>query len=199
MNIKDYKKNADIFKILKSRRSIRRFKQTPIEADLLMDIVDAGRLAPSAANLQPIAYVIVNDKKLCSEIFETIGWAAYIKPTWKPDKKERPVAYIVLLVSDVKNLYYQRDVSLSAENIIIAAEANTIGSCLICNIDKQKIRDCLNIPNSYEIDSLIALGYKAENPVIEDLTDSIKYWRDENEKLHVPKRKLKNIVHINKF
>ena len=49
------------------------------------------------------------------------------------------------------------------------------------------------------VDSVIALGYKAEKSVIEDFNGSIEYWRDKNQVLHVPKRLLKDIIHINKF
>ncbi len=185
--------------VILSRRSIRRFKQKAIDKKTLKKLVNAGRLAPSAANLQPLEYFIINDEKLCSDIFETIKWAAYIKPEWKPIKKERPTAYILMLVTDTKNKYYLRDVSLATENIVLAAEAEKIGSCILCNIDREKIRSILKIPLSLNIDSLIALGYKAEYPVIEDLKDSVKYWRDEEMVLHVPKRKLENIIHINKF
>jgi nitroreductase len=199
MNEKDIDYYLKILEIMKSRRSIRRFKQKPIEIETLKEFVNAGRLAPSAANLQPVEFFIVNDKNICAKIFDTIGWAAYIKPTWKPDENERPIAYILLLISDIKNKYYLRDVSFATENIVIAAESKKIGTCVICNINKEKIREILNIPNNYEIDSLIALGYKAEYPVVEDFKDTVKYWRDENQILHVPKRKLEKIIHINKF
>jgi len=185
--------------IILTRRSIRRFKQTAIDIEILKKLVNAGRLAPSAANLQPLEYFIINDEKLCADIFDTIRWAAYIKPEWKPIKKERPTAYILMLVTDTKNKYYLRDVSLATENIILAAEAEKIGSCILCNIDREKIRSILKIPLSLNIDSLIALGYKAEFPVVEDLKDSVKYWRDEEMVLHVPKRRLENIIHINRF
>jgi len=188
-----------VYDLIKSRRSIRRFKQNPLDIDFLKKIVDAGRLAPSAANLQPLEFIIVDDKQLCSQIFDTIGWAAYLKPKWTPIKKERPVAYILILVNDISNKYYLRDVSLAAENIVIAAEANEVGSCIICNIDREKIRNILKIPEKLHIDSLIALGYKSENPIVEDHTNSVEYWRDKNQFLHVPKRKLENVLHFNKF
>ncbi len=181
------------------RRSIRRFKQVPIGINLLKKFVNAGRLAPSAANLQPLEFFIINNEELCSEIFKTLSWAGYIKPKWTPSMKERPTAYIIVLVTDVNNNYYMRDVSLATENIILAAEEENIGSCILCNIERDKIRKILKIPKNIEIDSVIALGYKAEYPVVEDLKDSIKYWRDKNEILHVPKRKLDNIIHINNY
>ena len=189
----------DVYDAIISRRTIRRFQKKPIKLDLLRRFVNAARLAPSAANLQPLEYFIVTEKEICSKIFETIGWAAYITPKWTPGVEERPTAYIVILVKDINNKFYTRDVSLASENIVLAAEGESVGSCILFNIDRDKIQEILKIPKTLYVDSIIALGYKAENPVVEDLKDSVKYWRDENEVLHVPKRRLEDIIHINKF
>ncbi|KYK29087.1 nitroreductase [Thermoplasmatales archaeon SG8-52-1] len=189
----------DVYKTIISRRSIRRFQQKEIPIELLKKFVNAARLAPSAANLQPLEFFIVDDKKLCEKIFETVSWAAYITPKWAPSEGERPVAYIINLIKDTNNKWSDRDVSLASENIVLAAEEQGIGSCIMCKIDKIKIQEILKIPKHIIVDSVIALGYKAEKSVIEDYTDTVKYWRDENQVLHVPKRKLKDIIHINKF
>ena len=189
----------DVYNAIISRRTIRRFQKKPIKLDLLRRFVNAARLAPSAANLQPLEYFIVTEKEPCSKIFETIGWAAYITPKWTPSVEERPTAYIVILVNDTNNKFYPIGVGLSSENIVLAAEEEGIGSCILYNIDRGKIQEILKIPKTLHVDSIIALGYKAENPVVEDLKDSVKYWRDENEVLHVPKRRLEDIIHINKF
>jgi len=191
--------HMDVYKAIISRRSIRRFQQKPIPLEMLKKLVNAARLAPSAANLQPLEYFVVNDKELCSKVFETIGWAGYIKPKWTPDPKERPMAYIVMLVKDAENKWYLRDASLATENIVLAAEAEGIGSCILCNIDREKIRQALEIPENIIVDSVIALGYKAEKSVVEELKDSVKYWRDEKNLMHVPKRKLDDVIHVNKF
>jgi len=188
-----------VYDTILSRRTIRRFQKKPIKLDLLRRFVNAARLAPSAANLQPLEYFIATEKEICSKIFETIGWAAYITPKWTPGVKERPTAYIVILVKDINNKFYTRDVSLASENIVLAAEEEDIGSCILYNIDRDKIQEILKIPKALNVDSIIALGYKAEHPIVEDLKDSVKYWRDENEVLHVPKRSLEDIIHINKF
>jgi nitroreductase len=191
--------SISIYDAILSRRTIRRFQQKPIKINLLGKFVNAARFAPSAANLQPLEYFIVTEEELCSKIFETIGWAAYITPKWTPSVEERPTAYIVILVKDINNKFYTRDVSLASENIVLAAEGEGVGSCILFNIDRDKIQEILKIPKTLHVDSIIALGYKAENPVVEDLKDSVKYWRDENEVLHVPKRRLEDIIHINKF
>ena len=189
---------TNVYDTILSRRSIRRFQQKPIETEMLRKLVNAARLAPSAANLQPLEFFVVNDKKLCSEIFETIGWAGYLKD-WSPDKDEQPAAYIIILAKETKNQWYLRDASLASENIVLTAESEGIGSCILLNVKKDKIREILEIPKDIEIDSVIALGYKAEKCVVEDIKDSVKYWRDKNQVLHVPKRKLKDIMHVNKF
>jgi len=189
----------DVYETVLSRRTIRRFKQKPIDADLLKRFVNAARVAPSAANFQPLEYFIVSEKKLCERLFETLGWAGYLKPKWMPDESERPMAYIVILVREDLNKYYKWDVGLSAENIMLTAEEEKIGSCLLLNINREKLRKILDIPNSLYIDSVIALGYKSETAVIEEMIDSVEYYRDENEVLHVPKRKLDDILHINKY
>lgn len=188
-----------VYDAIISRRSIRRFQQKPIPLEILKKLVNAARLAPSAANLQPLEYFIVSDKELCSKVFEKISWAGYLKPKWTPAQEERPAAYIVMLVKDAENKWYLRDVSLATENIVLAAEEEGIGSCILCNIDREKIKQALEIPENIIVDSVIALGYKAEKSVVEDFKDTVKYWRDEKNIMHVPKRKLNDITHINKF
>jgi len=186
------------YETILQRRSIRRFQQKPIKLNLLKKMINAARLAPSAANLQPLQFIIVNEKKQCEQIFETIGWAGYLKD-WTPTKDEQPTAYIILLSEDTNNIWNIRDASLASENIVITAESEEIGSCILLNIKKDKIKNILKIPKKYEIDSVIALGYKAENSITENMKDSVKYWKDKKQVLHVPKRKIEDIIHINKF
>ena len=187
-----------LYDYLIARRSIRRFKQKKVSRDLLDKMINAARLAPSAANLQPLEFIVVDDKKACENIFEALSWAAYLKD-WSPSIDESPMAYIIILVKDKKNPWILRDVSFAAANIVTTAEAEGLGSCILCKINKEKIRETLKIPEETMIDSVVALGYKAEKAVVEDLTDSVKYWKDENQVIHVPKRKLENITHYNSY
>ncbi len=191
--------NNIICKTIINRRSIRRFTQKPIILNILIKLVNAARLAPSAANLQPLEFCIVNEKNLCSKIFNALSWAGYIEPKWFPKKNERPTAYIIILVKDIKNPWYIRDVCFAASNIVICAEGQGLSSCILCKIKKDKIRKSLKIPDKIIVDTVIALGYGAEKCIAEDIVDSIKYYRDKKEVLHVPKRKIEDIIHINKY
>ena len=199
VEMSDNNKSMSAYKAILSRRSIRKFQQKKISIEKLKKFVNAARLAPSAANLQPLEFYIVNEKELCSKVFEALNWAGYITPKWKPDESQRPAAYIIVFVIEPNNKWYQRDASFATENIILTAEEENIGSCVICKIDKEKIRKALEIPNNMIIDSVIALGYKAEKSVTEEYDDTIKYWRDEEGVMHVPKRKMEDIIHINKY
>ena len=184
---------------VKIRRSIRRFKQKPVSLDILRRLVDAARLAPSGANLQPLEYVVVTDVSLCDKVFEGLKWAGYIKPEWKPAVGEKPTAYVVVLVDKQRSPYYEVDIGLAAENIVLLAVEYGLGSCMLRNIDREGIRRLFSIPNRFYVDSVIALGYPAEKPVVEELKDSVEYWRDENGVLHVPKRRLEEVLHVNRY
>jgi len=191
-------RSTTVYDTILSRRSIRRFKQEKIPVDILKKCVNAARLAPSAANLQPLEFIIVNDEKLSLRIFRTLGFAGYLSD-WNPDESEKPASYIIILCNDPKNKWYIRDASFAAENIMITAESYKVGSCVLCNIKREKIRDILKIPKEIIIDSIIALGYKKENPKTVEYKKSVKYYHNKNKVLQVPKKALEKITHFNAY
>ncbi len=184
------------YRLIIKRRTVRRFKQKKITRLILLDCLNAARLAPSAANLQPLEYILVT-KNLC-EIFNCTRWAGYLKEG-APKQNERPVAYIVIISNPEINKDPKYDVGLAAENIILTAFEKKIGSCLIGSVDRKKLAKILNIPKNYFIELVIALGYSKQKSVEEESKDETKYWLDKKGILHVPKRKLKDIVHEEKF
>lgn len=187
--------------LIRQRRSIRRFQQETIEENILKTMVDAARLAPSAANKQPLRFIIVNKRSLLDKIFPTIKWAAYIKPEWQPNPNEHPVAYIVILSNTTQAISSMIgiDIGLAVENLVLTAESFGVGSCLIGSFNKKIIRDLFSIPKNYSVDLLIALGYKKEQPVLEDRRSEVKYWRDEQHIHHVPKQSLSTFCFWNDF
>lgn len=189
-----------VYELILKRRTIRRFKQDPISDKLLSKFVNAGRLAPSGANLQPLEFIIINQSDLVSKIFSTLKWAGYIAPAGNPPESKRPMAYITVLINtEIKPKNGEVDAAASIENMILAALEAGIGSCWLGSIDRDQLRTIFNIPQKYQIDSVLALGYPDESPVVEEVKDSIKYWKDEQGILHVPKRKLSDIVHFNRY
>ncbi|HDD64550.1 MAG TPA: nitroreductase [Firmicutes bacterium] len=190
----------DIYEIIRKRRSIRRFKQEKIPLEILEKFIDAARLAPSGGNVQPWEFIIVNDEELLDKVFETLSWAAYIAPYGTPPEGKRPTAYIVVLQNKKTSpLTPAHDIAAAIENILLCATKEGIGSCWIASIKREKLSQILGIPPDYHIDSVVALGYPDEISVIEEFKGSVKYWKDENGVMHVPKRNLKDIIHYNKF
>jgi nitroreductase len=189
----------DVYEAILKRRTIRKFKQDLIPTDVLEKLVNAARLAPSGANLQPIKYVIINDPELLPSVFSMTRWAAYIAPKGTPQAGEEPTAYIAVLADrEIRATGYDSDAGAAIENLILTAVSEGIGSCWLGSIDREGLRELLQIPENYHIHSLIALGYPAESPVAEDAIDSIKYYRDENGTLHVPKRTLAEVMFVNR-
>ena len=184
-----------VYEMILKRRTIRKFKQDNVGKDVLEKLVDAARFAPSGANLQPIKYRIVNEPSEVAEVFKHLKWAAYISPEGTPGEGEEPTAYIIILAdSEIRTGGYELDIGAAAQNIFLAALEEGIGTCWIGSVNRDKVRAILNISEKFAINSVIALGYPAESPMVEEEEGSIKYYKDENGVLHVPKRKLKDII-----
>ena len=191
-----------VYKAIILRRTIRRFKQKPIPKSILKRLINAARLAPSAANLQPLEFIVITDKGICTKIFHHLRWAGYIAPYGTPPEGKHPVAYIAVLVNKIKAQpkYAAYDVAAAVQNILLAAWEQGIGSCWMQAIERSKIKRILGIPRDFCLDSIIALGYRAEvMPVVEEFSGSVKYWKDKKGTLHVPKRSLDEILRWNTF
>jgi len=197
----------DIYEATIKRRSIRECKDTPVPYDVLEKCVNAARLAPAAGNRQLCEHVIVDEEPLLPKIFDTVGrWAGKARPEDGWPLGRRPKAYVITLINSTletelgasrKATIY--DVGMAVENIILVAFEHGIGSCAVLSFKENELKQLLNIPDKYDIAMLLALGYPDESPVLEVATDSIKLWVDNQGTRHVPKRKLEDILHRNKF
>ncbi|MFP4082689.1 MAG: nitroreductase family protein [Candidatus Aminicenantes bacterium] len=188
------------YDLIASRRTIRQFKPDPLSKDILEKLVNAARLAPSAANLQPLEFIVVEKEEIRKKIFDCLRWAAYIAPEGNPKPGHQPTAYVIVLVNTrIRDRGFERDAGAAIENLILAAWQEGIGSCWVISIDRSRVHEILKIPDEYKIDSIVALGFPDEKPMVEDMKDSVKYWKDQQGNLHVPKRKLKDVIHFNMF
>ncbi len=186
-----------IEEIIRANRSYRRFHQEKqINAAVLRDLVNLGRLSPSAANLQPLKYVISSDADTNARIFPTTKWAGYLKDWAGPEEGERPSAYIIILGDTEISKGFGCDHGIAAQSIMLGAAERGIGGCMIGSIDRDDLRRILSIPKAYEILLVLALGYPKETVVLEDVgpDGGIKYYRDAQGVHHVPKRTLEEIV-----
>ena len=190
----------NVYKAITTRRTIRRFKQQDIDSAILERIVNAGRLAPSAANCQPVEFILVSQPELCKQVLATTAWAGRVTPRRTPQPGQEPTAWVVVLLNSQRgSLEAKADAAAAIENMILTAVEKGIGSCWIGSIKREELAKILNIPEYCKIDSVVALGYPDESPVAEDTDEDIAYYLDDKDVLHVPKRKLKDVLHLQRY
>ncbi len=182
--------------LVRSTRSIRRFREERrISVDSLLQLVDAARLAPCAANLQKLRFSVVEDREICAEVFPALNWAGYLEDWDGPGPGERPAAYVVIHAPIGESGFTRVDVGVAAAYIVLQAGAEGLGACMIMSFDREGVAAAVGSPEGYRPLLVVALGEPAEKVVLEDPSDSIEYWRDENSVHHVPKLPLDRILH----
>ncbi len=161
-----------------------------------MELVELARLTPSAANLQPIKYLLSSESVKNDKIFPHLGWAGYLADWSGPIEAERPSAYLIILGDTTIAKSFHYDLGIVAQTIMLGATEKGLGGCMIANLQKEKLCKELAIPEQFEILLVLALGKPVEEVTIESLAadGSVKYWRDENGGHHVPKRQLAEII-----
>jgi len=159
--------------IIKKRRSHRSYLDKPISREIIAEIIDCARLAPSAYNLQLWEFVAVTNKEVLKKIASVTDYGKFIKNS---------LACVIVLSKDTK--YYLEDGCAATENIIIAAESFGIGSCWVAGDKKEYCKDILEFigaPQDYKVVSILPLGY---------------YYKETN----LPKKRaLKDVLHWEKF
>ena len=181
--------------LITKNRSFRRFYQEEkVSLETLKELIDLARCSASAANKQPLRYILINSEKENEKIFSTLNWAGYLSNWNGPEDGEKPSAYIVVL-SEHSGKYVMCDLGIACQSILIGATEKGLGGCMFGSVQRDKLRELLNIPEQYEILLVMALGKPKEKVILEDAKDgNIRYYRDEKQVHHVPKRKLEDVI-----
>ena len=183
--------------LIEKTRSYRRFYQDhTIELETLKELVDLARLSAAAGNLQPLKYMLSNEPQSNAKILQHLGWAGYLRDWPGPSEGEQPAAYIIVLGDTHICKSFGCDHGIACQNILLGAGEKGLGGCMIGSVNREKLREDLNIPEHFEILLVVALGKPKETVVLETVgpDGDIKYWRDSEEVHHVPKRKLEDII-----
>jgi nitroreductase len=177
-------------------RSYRRFYQDkPMIEKQLESLIELARLSPSAANLQPLKFVLSCKPDRNELIFSCLAWAGYLKDWPGPEEGEKPTGYIIMLGDAEIAKDFGCNHGIAAQSILLGATEMGLGGCMIGSIHRDNLRKFLKIPARYEILLVIALGEPKERVVIVEAKEGdIKYWRDTNKTHHVPKRPLREII-----
>ena len=153
----------DIFETIKGRRSVRRHKSDVVSNDAVDKILDAARWAPSGSNIQPWKFIVISDKNLLELVRK-------VSPGYLG---EAPLA--ILVCSDREREYKIggtlgrdylsiSDCSMAVENMVLAAYALGLGSCIVKSFSRIAIKELLEIPEGVEPELLVILGFSAQKP-----------------------------------
>ncbi|HET6460652.1 MAG TPA: nitroreductase family protein [Syntrophales bacterium] len=167
----------DLFEAMKTRRSVRKYLDKPVEDEKLQQVLDSIPLAPSWANYQCWRLVVVKDKG----IKEQISALSYVESYFankgyktNPSMKalaEAPV--VIILCADPGQSgviwgqnYYLVDVGIAAQNMMLAARGLGLGSVFVGIYDEDKLKSLLHIPSPIRIVGLFPVGYPVEEKKI---------------------------------
>jgi nitroreductase len=184
----------DVLEAIRKRRSVRRFSDKQIERDKILQILEAGRLAPSSSNRQAWHFVVVDDPALIGQIPDTApaGTRRIISFLGKAPVvivgcyTKALTHYLAQLTGHENHLI---DVSIAMTQMTLAATGLGIGTCWVGWFGESRLRNLLQLPRRYSIAVLLALGYPAE-PSTEESIGGIPAQ---------PRKALADIVSHNKF
>ncbi len=146
----------DAIEVLKTRRCVRAYTDRPVPKEVLTDLVDCGRLAATAINIQPWEFVVVTARAALEKIADATDYGKMIA---------QAAACIAVVSRDTK--YYLEDGSAASQNILLAARAHGLGACWVAGDKKPyaaAILKTIGAPAEFKLVSLIAVGYPAEKP-----------------------------------
>lgn len=151
----------DVFEAISKRRSIRKYKNTPVEDEKLEMILEAARIAPSAANRQEWKFIIVKDKVTREKLVEAANGQKFVG--------EAPVT-VVACATESKRVMpcgqyaYTVDLSIAVSFMILEATEQGLGTCWLGAFDEEKVRNVLSIPERIRVPAMFTIGYAGEEP-----------------------------------
>jgi nitroreductase len=142
--------------VIKNRKSIRDYEDTPIPEDKLLRVLEAARLAPSGSNRQAWKFIVVRDSKRRQKLAQAAEGQTFVG--------KAPV--VIAAVSTMPDLVMicgvpacVVDLAIAVDHITLAAADEGLGTCWIGAFSQQTARDILKIPDKYQIVALLPLGY----------------------------------------
>lgn len=172
----------DVLEAIKGRRSVRAFESREVSLEIVKKLIDAARWAPSAGNIQPWEFIVVQNRETKSALAKAALNQTFIE--------EAPVVIVVCADENRssygyglrgKTLYCLQDTAAATQNILLAAHSFGLGTCWVGAFREEAVREVLKIPNGVRPVALIPVGFPAESPSPRD------------------KRHINDIIHYEKF
>jgi nitroreductase len=183
-------------KLVEKNRTFRRFyEDKKISRAVLVKLVDLARLSASSGNRQALKFMLFWQADRNALVFPCLFWAGYLKEWGGPKEGERPSAYIIILGDKRFAENFGCDHGIAAQSIMLGARAAGLGGCMVGAVDRDRLRQALDIARHFEILLVLALGVPKEQvKVTKVVGGNIKYWRDKSGRHYVPKRSLQEII-----
>jgi nitroreductase len=148
----------DFYEVVEKRRSVRGYRKDPVEEDKLQRVLNAARLAPSAANRQPWRFFVVRDAALRAKLLEAYSQKWFVEAPVIICACARPSE--AWERGDGKS-YADVDVTIAMDHLVLAATAEGLGTCWIGAFKPDRLRSVLGLPPDLEPVALTPLGYPA--------------------------------------
>lgn len=180
-------------------RTVRRFREKEaLSSETLERLVELTRYCHSGRNVQSLRYVPVIETEMRAKIFPTLKWAGYFKDWDGPEEGERPVAYLIQCLDTFYGKDCLCDDGLQLEAICLGMRTLGLGGCIIKAFNAPMLSKILSLDSRYIPLYVLALGYPAEDVLIEDMSGEedadFKYFRTSDGVHHVPKRPLPELI-----
>ena len=189
-----------LFDLVTKNRSYRGYDENcRMTREDLMDLVELARRCPSSVNMQPLKFRIVTEQKELDVVQPLTGWARRLPERNLPDPGHHPTAFMIICqdkrIAENTQRFW-KDVGIVAQTILLGAVEKGFGGIMIGNFTPEKISSALLLEDYFEPVLILALGKPDETVILEDVgTDGdIGYYRDEQDRHHVPKRKAEDLV-----
>lgn len=164
--VKPGKEDSPLMTLIESRRSVRKFDSRPVDREAILECIEAARLAPSAENVQPWRFIILDNPEIRRSFCDTVFTGIYKATRWA---ERAPVLMVLVADLDIvahgiariiqKIPYYYLDMGIAGEHFVLRALELGLGSCWIGWFNVKKAAKFLKIPHGKQICELIALGY----------------------------------------
>lgn len=151
----------EVMEAIRQRRSIRNYADRPVEEEKLNLILEAGRLAPSAANRQEWRYVVVKDNETRQRLMKAAKGQGFVG--------QAPVVIAACAETDnhvmsCGQLCYPIDVAISVDHMTLKALEEGLGTCWVGAFYEDEVKKILGIPDDIRVVELLTLGYPADVP-----------------------------------
>ena len=144
----------DVFEAIQERRSIRSYTDKPVEREKMEKILEAGRLAPSAKNLEPWHFIAVTD---------AAKRQALSGGTWAKFLVQAPLAIVACGDKKASPDWYAIDVALAVENMVLTAVSLGLGTCCVGSFNEKDVATVAKVPENFEVLVILAVGYPSDH------------------------------------